>query len=193
MVRAASTDLKAALAGDQPKFVLIELEEDESTFQRYAFAPIDLTWDGKTWLAITVPIQVTEIRETDSGEATGMQVTFLNVNESVISEALTNSIRLKPVRVWLGAINDSHQIVANPMQVFAGYGDAIKIQFGLDRASVTWSIESYEARWNSTAGGRMTDAEHQARYPGDKFFSMIAKAAEDTTLVWPAKSYWRGD
>lgn len=192
MVRSVTTAMATALTGNFSRFLLIQADLDAGT-ERYAFAPLDIDWDGHTWSGIALPIAVTEMRETDSGEATGVQIQFLQVNEAVIADALQNSIRRKKITIWLGALDDAGQVVADPVQTFSGYGDAISIKYDAEsNATVTWAIESYEALWSRTAGGRLTDAEHQARHPGDKIFSLVADAAKDQAVVWPAKSYWRG-
>lgn len=189
MPRTLSTAANTAMEGWFSRFLLIQLDLDSGT-ERYAFASIDIEWDSQTWTAIARPISVTEIVETDSGEAVGMQLQFDGINEAVIAAALTDNIRRKPVTVWVGAFGDDNAVVVDPVVVFQGYGDAVKIKYDGSEASVTFSIESYEALWSRIAGGRMTDQAHQMRYPGDLFFNMVADAVE-AELVWPSKEYYR--
>ena len=189
MARTLSTAANTAMDGWFSRFLLIQLDLDSGT-ERYAFASVDVAWDSQTWTAIARPVEVTEIVETDSGEAVGMKLQFKNINEAVIAAALTDNIRRKPVTVWVGAFDDSNAVVVDPVVVFKGYGDAVTIKYDGNEASVTFAIESYEALWSRLSGGRMTDQAHQARYPGDVFFNQVADAVE-AALVWPAKGYFR--
>lgn len=189
-MRATTTAQQAALEGDAPKALLIKAELEAGT-EYYAFAATDVEWDGQVWRAITLPVEVSEVREVDTGEAVGMQLRFRELDQSIIADALLNNIRFRPITVYLAAFEDDLTTIDSPIVVFKGFGDSISITMGSDRVDVAWAIETHEAMWNHVNGGRMTHAMQQARYPGDMTLRDVAEAASATELVWPSKEYWR--
>ena len=107
-----------------------------------------------------------------------------------MAEALLNEIRFKQVSLWIGAIDNSGQIVVDPLLFFTGQGDSIKIVRDASTAQIQWNVEGPQARWAKRSGRRMTDPAHQSRNPGDKFFNMLGGTVEGR-IMWPARSFFQ--
>jgi hypothetical protein len=74
------------------------------------------------------------------------------------------------------------QIAGEPVLVFTGRMDEPVVTVGRT-ADIQLALENRFADWDRPRLRMYTDADQQARHPGDKFFEYVA-AMESTSIVW---------
>lgn len=128
-------------------------------------------------------LAVTPIRGAGGLEAIGVTVTLSGIAPTYLPIVLGQHYRGRRLRIWQGmmAENGSLAGVAGPWRFWI---DAPEIAYG-STCSVTVQAEGIAARLGRPVGRSWTDAEHQERWPGDRFFEYAPQAA-DRELVWPA-------
>lgn len=141
-------------------------------------SPVTITYDGHDWLAGQV-VNIEAIKETDSGEATGFKLSLATTSEALIARALTVITTNRPCYVWRVFYNTSTgAIIDTPVLIEQGLCDQPTITEDGSQAVVAIAIETEMADFARPNILRYTNADHQARYPGDPFFEFTEQVVE---------------
>jgi hypothetical protein len=149
---------------------------------RLCTAGSTVPWNGSDWLGVGLLGTVDTIRENTSLEATGLRLALSGLDPAVLAIALQESYQGRPARVWLGLLNASGALVADPLLLMSARMDSMEVTTG-DTASVTINVESDLAMWARPPSTKFTDADQQRLHPGDKFFEYVTEASE-RTIQW---------
>jgi hypothetical protein len=151
-------------------------------------APYDVAYDldgdgeAEIWRSTFGMGQVSGAEEGLETQAYGLTCKLAGLDAAAISLALQCDPQGRPASFWLAFLDADHQIVPAPVLLFRGRMDVMPITGGKS-GEITLSVESRLADWDRVRGGRYTDAEQQARCPGDRFFQFCA-AACDKEINW---------
>jgi hypothetical protein len=147
-----------------------------------------IVWDGKTWTGAGTLLAITPIEESTAQRAVGAAVTLSGISSEVISAVLQTARYGKPGRIWLGVLNASGAVIADPYLAFEGKLDVPTVE---DSGNVCRVSVSYESRLISLQiprERRWTDAEQQEDFPGDTGFRYVADLI-DKTVTWGGQNY----
>jgi len=112
----------------------------------------DIAWDydgdssDETFTGVGQFGSVSVINESADLKASGIQCMLSGIPTTHISNALSESYSGRTAKLYIGFLNSSRVLVADPMVIFAGRIDAMDIQIG-KTASVSVSIESKLVDW----------------------------------------------
>ena len=124
MTRTLSAGMQAAVAAQTGALChLIEMETSGGTTQ-FTTAPVDLSWDSKTWSGVGGAIRFNVVTESADERQSGVEIEMAGVAQGVISDILANNFRGRPIRVWLAHIDSNGAIVADPYKIFFGFQNA---------------------------------------------------------------------
>lgn len=113
------------------------------------------------------------IQETTEVRANGIQLSLSGIPADMISEALSYCRQGLPVRLWLGVLNSSGGVIADPATAFVGRMDTVSIDEGADTATITISVEGRLIDLQRPRIRRYTDDDQQRTSPGDKGFQYV--------------------
>ena len=152
----------------------------------------DIAWDydgdssDETFTGVGQFGSVSVINESADLKASGIQCMLSGIPTTHISNALSESYSGRTAKLYLGFLNASRVLVADPMVIFAGRIDAMDIQIG-KTASVSVSIESKLVDWERARIRRYTNEDQRNLYSTDEFCEFVVQTVEKE-LVWGQKT-----
>lgn len=153
---------------------LVALEFGTSTIVNLNDRARDITWDSRTWLGNGWLRPIRSIQETPEIKATGCEVTLTGEISQLVAAAL-NDVRLSNKgTVYLGFLNSSDALIADPYLLFKGNLDVPTISTSGREVELTLSFESELRGLFRQKEFRYTDQAQQGFFPGDKGFQYVA-------------------
>lgn len=135
--------------------------------------------NGNTFQGVGNVIGIGAAEEGSDLMAKGIVLSLSGVDPAQVSLALSEPYQGRVCKVYLGSGD-------NVVQVFSGYMDTMAIQDEEASCTISINVESKLMILEKTTSRRYTEASHQAKYPGDTFFSYTADLA-DKEIVWGRK------
>lgn len=183
-MRTLTPDQLAALAAGtvrQVGFVFLDLDDLPLYLNTER---VDIAWNGHTWLGVGQLASVEPLEENLQTAATGYRLTISTAQTSDMAVALSSKPTNRACEVYIGLYNEGHQLIGAPWLECRGLLDKFDVVDGQADASgivtSTWtaSVENELIDLDRPRVRRMTDADHQAEFPGDRFFEYVAEMAE---------------
>ena len=149
-------------------------------------------WDGQTWLGLGNLGNVEAITEGENVEAYGIALTLTGIpiypaaDSALMSVMLTENYQGRRVRIWFAPLDESHNVIADPILVFRGRMDAPEIEVG-SVATIKLPCEGRLADLDRLRVGRYTHEDQIARYPGDRGFEFVPQM-QQKELYWGQKT-----
>jgi hypothetical protein len=143
----------------------------------------DLSWDGQTWTGTGNLGTFGAVSETQEVRAEGMNFTLSGVPSALISQVLSDGRQGNEVSLWIGALDSSNNIVADPYQLFKGLMDVPGIEEGGDTSMITLSAENRLIELERSREVRYTDQFQKGRFSSDKGFEYIA-SLQNKSINW---------
>lgn len=130
-----------------------------------------IDWDGNTWLGVG---HLFELATIDKGDALSwrQQQFVLNGLDGEALADLDESVQGRAARLWLGALNDSGQIIREPYLVKELEQDTLQREINPGDGTVKLTLNCFEAlpRFDKPTGRKWSHDSQQQRYPGDEGF-----------------------
>lgn len=138
---------------------------------------------GETFTGAGTLLGVSEIGETDDVVASGAVVSLSGVPTDLVQIAIDEAQQGLPGRVWIGLFDEAGEIIADPVQAFAGRLDVPEITNDRDTLTITISYESRLIDLNTAREWRYTHESQQLLFPGDRGFDHVT-TIQDKELRW---------
>lgn len=145
----------------------------------------NLTWNGEVYRGVGDLGAVSGVEEGVEQRAFGVRMTLSGVPLNLLSLSLNEDVQGRRAEIWLGFLDANYALVADPVLVFRGRMDAMDASLG-ETATISLTAENRLADWNRPRVRRYTDAELQARFPGDKGLEFVNPTTEKE-IVWGGK------
>lgn len=143
----------------------------------------DLSWNSQTWTGVGSLAGISVIEESQEVAAKSVSVSLDGISATNVSLALSAARQGKPCDIWLGFLNASGAIIADPYLVFRGRLDVPAIEDGGETATITISYESRLIDLERPRGRRYTHEDLQLDYAGDLGLEYVALLA-DQPITW---------
>lgn len=180
------TDIDAAqlAALDAGHFVGVAfVQMDFATPVRLSSLPYDFPWNGYSWKGAGNLGSISAIGENVDLQAAGVSLTLAGLDPSFISTALAENYQGRPLQIWFCPLNtDTGQLIGAPIRIYAGRLDTMEIDAG-ETAAITVHGEGRLIDFFRPRISRFTDAEQQARAPGDLGLQYV-NTLQDATILW---------
>ena len=180
---AAITESKKA-AGAKPIW-LTKLQFDSGTTRAWSGRG-DITFDGDVYQGIGDLGSIGPIEESVEHKAFGIRLRLSGIPAAMLSIALSEDVQGRTAQVWLGFLDDSYQLVADPVLAFQGRMDTMDPSLG-ETVTITLTAESRLIDWDRARVRRYTDADLRDRFPGDKGLEFVSEATEKE-IFWGVKT-----
>lgn len=178
--------LAALQAAHVRMFLLVELGFDAARVY-LCDLPFAVDWEGHTYQPTAGIGRIDPITETDV-EARGIVLTLSGVTPDGIATALAEEVQGREALVRL-AVVDGGTLRVDPI-AWRGVMDVMAIEDNGTQPVIKATCEHELIAWRQGRGDLFSDAEQQARHPGDKAFEYAAQIAE-ATIVWPSAAFFK--
>ncbi len=181
LTAAAKTESQASLV--RP-VALVKLAFDSGDMRVWSGRG-DLTWNSETYTGIGALGRISAVEEGVEQKAFGIAFELSGIPSSTISIALGEDVQGRTAQIWLGFLDSTYQLVADPVLVFRGRMDTMDVKLG-EEGTVSVTAESRLIDWERPRERLYTDAGQKERYPGDEGFAFVNESVEKE-IVWGAR------
>lgn len=143
----------------------------------------DLTWDSKTWSGAGDLMGFGTTQETTEIRANGKSITLTGVPADLISLALSEDYQGNPARVWVGFLDASGSVIADPIQEFTGVMDTMAMSDDGQTASFELACENALVALERVNVQNYTSQRQKIDYPTDKGFDQVPQL-QDLEITW---------
>jgi hypothetical protein len=178
-----TTERNAATAPTTIVVQLVEVLFDSGPL-RLALGGIDVTSDGVTWYTGNA-LQLSDSQES-SGSTEGLSFTLSGLDMAIVALAAGEPYKGRIAKIYEAWLDEGWRLVAPPRVEWIGRMSAMTIEEKDGTATVTGSIEHYEAELQRPRSQRYTAADQHRKYTGDLGCDLL-EAMTDAVIVWPNK------
>lgn len=143
----------------------------------------ELTWDSKVWTGGGNLLHISPLEDSTRIEALGFTVTLSGLPSDKISLALQSIRQGKPGKLWLGCLDASDAVVADPYLIQQGRFDIVVIDDNGETCTIMGQYESRLVDLLKPRIRRYTHEDQQIDHPGDNGFRHVA-GLQDAVLIW---------
>lgn len=140
-------------------------------------------WNSQTWLGAGGLLSISEIQETTEVRAAGVTLALSGLDTSIIAIALAQARQGLAGKVWIGALDASNAVIADPFLAYEGRLDVPEIADEGETCTVTVSYESRLIDLERPRERRITHEDQQIDYPGDLGREYVA-GLQNAEIVW---------
>lgn len=183
MTRSLSSGMQAEVVKTalQPRF-FFEAEFDSGTLRLWTgIGPI--IWNGAEWTGAGGLIALSELTESQELKAVGFTITLSGISASIISLALAEDYQGRPVNVWIGAMNEQGQVIADPHKIQGGRMDVMEINEAGETCTVSVQIESRLIDLERAREHRYEHEDQLALHASDLFFE-YGPSIQEKPIIW---------
>jgi|TARA_R110000868_G_scaffold16851_3_gene74627 hypothetical protein len=183
MARSLTTSLKTALIGQQVTPIMLFFADFPSGAVRAWTGYGDLAWDSQIWSGVGDFGGVDRVEEVSDQSAKGVVFSLTGIPSSLITIALADSYQGRACSLYLGALDSSGVIIADPYLLFLGRMDVMEIEDGGETATIRLTGESRLIDLNRARSRRYTNEDQQIDYVGDVGLEYVS-GLQDKQLYW---------
>jgi hypothetical protein len=176
---------------------LVDLEFGTGTVY-FTTAPLSVVANGHTYLGFGSLVEVSSLGESEDSNAAKIALSFALVDPAMLAASLgdVGNYRGRRARLWLQLYDEQFQPAGAPVQRWGGFMDRVATERkpaaatggpGTGRLRLECSRAGM-ARARSVTGLRLTDAQHQQRYPGDLGVQYVQPLLE-APAAWLSKRF----
>jgi len=186
-----SRDITAAVTTESKKenvrpFIAVKMAFDGGTSRvNSTNRDLTITLDGdgaQTFLGIGELGTISPITELSQLQPSGYSMTLTGIPSTYISFALNEDYQGRAIKVWLGFLNDSYAIIADPVLIFSGFMNTLNISLG-ETATVELTAENELIRWEVPTGSRYTNEDQLEKFALDTGLEFVNQTVEKE-LIW---------
>lgn len=183
-------------SGMVPVLYLVEMQFSTGT-QRYTNWNHSLDWAGHSWLGLGSLLTVSAISDSERLQYPPLELGLNVANPAQLSLALgqAHTYRRRPITLWRCLLDDELRALGDPELAWAGLMDQVRLTTGDGEGNSGAAVLRCEMPGRDGRGAqtlRMNNAQHQARWPGDTFFSRIEQLVGQPT-PWLSVKFQRKD
>jgi hypothetical protein len=132
-----------------------------------------VTWNGIQWTGLGELGTISPVEESSEIKATNVTFTLTGIPHDLIVHALGQVRQGNPVLLWFGALGSNNNVLADPLQLFAGRMDVPTIDEGAQTSTISIAVENRLIDLNRSRERRFTDQDQQIDHPGDLGFQYV--------------------
>ena len=177
----SAANLAAAKSGHVHPITFVELGLDAGTVRAHDSLG-DYVWGSETWVGVGDFGKVGDIQESEQISPYSIDVTLSGIDATLINEALNNNFFMRPMSIYLGWLDEDHELVATPDEMWSGTIQKMNIRTGQEN-TITVIGESELAIFRKNKNFLFNDTQQQKRFSGDLFFQFQAQI-DDAQPEW---------
>lgn len=187
MSRSISSAMQAALTADLVRpIVLVQCAFDSGDLNLWNGIG-NLTVNSVEYVGAGTLLAIGQIAESSELQANGLTVTLSGITEPLISKARDEDYQGRELKVLLGAMDDTNEVISNPVIVFSGFMDTMTITDSSETATIQVNVENKLIEFERTRVRRYTAEDQKIDYPTDRGLEFVADMQEKE-IVWGTAS-----
>jgi len=188
MSRALSAEMLAVATADIVRPIyLVKAEfdstppEDRNLYLWSGFG--DLTFNGKNYLGVGNLLSISAVDESTDLTATGASIVLSGIQSPLLAIASDEDYQGRPITIYLGALDDTGDLIASPTVLFSGFMDVMTISEAGETSTISVTAENKLIAFDRSYVRRYTAEDQKIDYPNDMGFEFVAKIA-DQEIIW---------
>lgn len=142
------------------------------------------TWGSQDWLGVGDLGDISAIEEGAEISPYKITLSLSGIDSTISNAALNEDYYMRPVTLYIGALDADDDLLADPTEVWSGFMDQMNVSLGSDNGDdISLVAESELAKFDRASNLKYTDANQQAAYNGDLFFGFL-KDIEGAKIQW---------
>lgn len=141
------------------------------------------TWDGNDYIGLGNFGSVSSVEETTDVRANSIAFQLTGVPSSLIATILSDNYQGRTAKLWIGSLDASGNVIADPYLIFAGRMDNVEIDEGPNTSVVRVFAESRLIDLQRSKERRFTHEDQQINYSGDLGLKFMP-TANSKPFVW---------
>lgn len=126
-----------------------------------------ISWDGQTWTGSGNLLTVAEIKETADLKVNEVNINFSGLPDELKSIALSEVQGKNKLTVWLGLLDSSLNVIADPEIQFIGYMDEVQLNTDTKIAQFSLNVLNRLVKMQSPSNARYTNRDQLERFATD--------------------------
>lgn len=183
MSRPLTTNLKTAITADRVLPVIFVEASFATGFLRIWSGIGTKNWNALDWVGVGNLGTMSALPETTDVQAQSVTLSLSGIPNETLNDVLQEIRQGYPCRIWLGALDDSDNVIVDPYCVLAGRIDVGTIDERPDSSVVSITVESQLVDMQRLRDRRYTDQDQQFYFPGDLGFAFVS-AIQQWNGVW---------
>ncbi|HCR85341.1 MAG TPA: hypothetical protein DIV86_01555 [Alphaproteobacteria bacterium] len=183
MPRSLTTGMQNASTAKLFRPVILIKAEFDSGHLRLWNGVGDFTYNSEIYTGAGTLLSISEIKETTSIQANGMQLGLSGIPASIVSIGLNENYQDRPLTIWLGAIDDSGNLISNPVRMFKGKMDVLSFEESGETATALLSVENILIDLQRDKTRNYTHEDQQIEFTGDEGFKFIT-SLQEKEVIW---------
>ena len=143
----------------------------------------DLAYGGNTYTGVGDLLSISAVAESSDMSATGINVSITGIKSSFIVIAKDHEYQGRPLSVSLGAFDANGALIADPLIVFSGFMDTMKIAESGSTSTISISVENKLIAFERSRVRRYTAEDQKIDHPTDKGFEFVTAIVEKE-IIW---------
>lgn len=183
MARSVSSGLNTEFQASALKpFLAVDLDIADDPIRTWTGMG-NITIDGELYIGTGNLLSINAASESAALEATGGAVVLSGVPTDLIAVALQETYQGRTATIYIGAMDDSGNVVSSPYKLFSGFMDTMIINDEIEQASVSITVESRLVTFERSRVRRYTSEDQKIDFPNDRGLEMIADL-QDKEILW---------
>lgn len=183
MSRGLTAAMVSAVTAGTVRPILLYQGEFSSGTLRLTTNSRDVVFNGNTFIAAGTMLSITPIEEVSEIKAVSFSVALNGDLASVIAIALASCRQGLAGTVWIGLLDDSGAVIADPFQCFSGRLDVPDVVDSGTECRISVKYESRLADLQKARERRYTSEDQQIDYPTDLGFDYVP-SLQDKKIIW---------
>ncbi|WP_299945366.1 hypothetical protein [uncultured Ruegeria sp.] len=142
-----------------------------------------IEWNSQTWTGAGNLIGISDIVETSEIVSRGMTVSLSGVPVDLISLVIGDVQQGLPGKVYVGLLDEVGEVIADPVESFAGRLDVPEIVDGAETCVISISYKNRMIDLQTPREFRYTHESQKVFFPTDKGFEFVT-SLQDKEVSW---------
>lgn len=134
----------------------------------------NISWNSQTWAGVGNLVTISSVSEGTDVSAKGVTLTLSSIPTDLLGLCLNEVRQDSQVNLWLGFLDDSGNVIADPYQSFVGHMDTTTFNEGVSVSTVDLTLENALIDMNRSPNRRFTHDDQKIDYPDDEGFVYVS-------------------
>lgn len=143
----------------------------------------EITWNSVTWTGGGDFVGLSPVDEVADIEAVSVTVSLSGFDSALVSIALSECRSGKSGKLWLGFLDASNALIADPVLLFEGRLDVPEISDEGESASISIRYESELVALERSRERRYTNQDQRNEFPDDRAFEFV-ESLQEKEIIW---------
>lgn len=138
----------------------------------------NLSYDSKTYIGAGTLLSIGGVTESTELQANGTTITLSGIGSALTQVARDEDYQGRLAYIKLGAMDESANVIADPVEIFSGFMDVMTISEGGESSVISLTVENRLIAFDRVNVRRYTDQDQKIDHPTDKGLEFVTSIQE---------------